>query len=293
VSPPTFVPFRIFWEYDMDHVTARDGLRLAYAVDGEGPPLLCLPGLTRNMEDFEPVVAAFSDRAQVIRMDFRGRGASDWGDPATYQLPNEAEDVLVLLDHLGLRRVTILGTSRGGLVALMLAGTARARLSGVVFNDIGPVVMSEGLAYIMDYLGKPPKFRTLEEAAAAFPRHYGDVFRDVPAATWSAMARRVFREADGRLENRYDPALREAVAPAFAPDAVAPDLWPLFDALDGVPLGLIRGAGSNILSAETAAEMRRRRPDMAYAELPDRGHVPFLDEPEAVAVIAHVLEEAA
>ena len=276
----------------MPHVTAPDGLRLAYDVQGNGPPLLCLPGLTRNMDDFEPVLDAFAHRAQVIRMDFRGRGASDWGDPATYQVPQEAADVLTLLDHLGLAQVTILGTSRGGLVAMVLAAMARPRIAGVIFNDIGPEVMPEGLAYIMDYLGKPPRFKTLEEAAAAFPRHYAPAFREVPEATWAAMARRIYRQEDGRLVNRYDPALRDAVAPAFAPDAVAPDLWPLFDALAGAPLGLIRGAGSNILSAETAAEMRRRRPDMACAELADRGHVPFLDEPPAIAVIATVLEQA-
>lgn len=277
----------------MEFVTSADGLKLAYDVQGAGAPLLCLPGLTRNMEDFEPVVDAFAGRAQVIRMDFRGRGASDWGDPASYQVPVEAGDVVTLLDHLGVERVTILGTSRGGLVALVMAAMARERIAGVIFNDIGPEVMPEGLAYIMDYLGKPPKARTLAEAAAAFPRHYAPAFRDVPAATWEAMARRLFVEEGGRLVNRYDPRLREAVAPAFAPDAVAPDLWPLFDALAGAPLGLIRGAGSNILSAETAAEMRRRRPDMAFAELADRGHVPFLDEPEAVAVIDTVLEQSA
>ena len=277
----------------MEFVTADDGLRLAYDVTGQGAPLLCLPGLTRNMEDFEPVLDAFAHRAQVIRMDFRGRGASDWGDPATYQVPVEAGDVVALLDHLGLEKVTILGTSRGGLVALVMAAMARDRIAGVIFNDIGPEVMAEGLAYIMDYLGHPPKARTLEEAAAAFPRHYAPAFRNVPAATWEAMARRLFRQEEGRLVNRYDPALREAVAPACAPGAVAPDLWPLFDALAGAPLGLIRGAGSNILSAETAAEMRRRRPDMAYAELGERGHVPFLDEPEALAVIDTVLEQSA
>ena len=276
----------------MAYVTSADGLRLAYDVTGQGAALLCLPGLTRNMEDFEPICEAFAHRAQVIRMDFRGPGASDWCDPASYQVPVEAGDVVALLDHLGLDRVTILGTSRGGLVALVLAAMARDRIAGVIFNDIGPEIMPEGLSYIMDYLGKPPKFRTLAEAAAALPRHYAPAFRDVPAENWAALARRIYREEGGQLVNRYDPRLREAVAPAFAPDAVAPDLWPLFDALAGAPLGLIRGAGSNILSAETAGEMLRRRPDMAYAELADRGHVPFLDEPPALAVIETVLERA-
>ncbi len=271
-------------------VTAGDGVRLAYDVAGAGVPLLCLPGLTRNMDDFEPVAEHFAGRAQVIRMDFRGRGASGNADPETYQVPQEARDVLSLMDHLGLDRAAILGTSRGGLVAMMLAATARDRLAAVILNDVGPEIMPEGLASIMDHIGRPPAFRSHAEAAAAFPRLFGDVFHDVPEATWAAFARRLYREEGGRLHLRYDPRLREAVAPAFAPGAVQPDLWPLFDAMEGLPLGLIRGAGSNILSSATAAEMNRRRPDMVFAELPGRGHVPFLDEPEARAVIHAVLD---
>lgn len=275
----------------MDFVRAADGVRLAYDDQGTGVPVLCLPGLTRNMEDFEPVLEHYRDRARIIRMDFRGRGASDYADFTTYTPMQEAQDVVALLDHLGLEQVCVLGTSRGGLVALMMAVMARARLSGVIFNDIGPEVMAEGLANIMDYIGASPAFTTLAEAAEALPRLYDGVFANVPAATWVDFARRVWREEGGALHLRYDPKLRDAVAPAFAPDFVAPDLWPLFEALAGAPLGLIRGAQSNILSAETAAEMRHRRPDMAFVELGDRGHVPFLDEPGARAVIDAVLEQ--
>ena len=149
--------------------------------------------------------------------------------------------MLVLLDQLGLDRVTILGTSRGGLVAMVLAATAKDRLSGVILNDVGPEIMTEGLSAIMTYIGKPPVYRTMAEAAEALPALYGDSFGGVSADTWAVFTRRLFREEGGRLHLRYDPRLREAVAPAFAPDAVAPDLWPLFDALEGLPLGLIRG----------------------------------------------------
>lgn len=277
----------------MAFMTAPDGVKIAYDDQGEGTALLCLPGLTRNMDDFEPVLAHYRDRARVIRVDFRGRGASDYADFATYTPMQEAQDVVALLDHLGLEKACVLGTSRGGLVALMMAVMARDRLSGVIFNDIGPEIMAEGLANIMDYIGKPPTYGSLAEAAAALPGVYAGAFRNVPTATWAAFARRVWREEGGALHLRYDPKLRDAVAPAFAPDFEAPDLWPLFDALDGAPLGLIRGAQSDILSAETAAEMRRRRPDMAFVELGDRGHVPFLDEPGARAVIESVLEKCA
>ncbi len=275
----------------MEYVTAADGVKLAYDVTGEGMPLLCLPGLTRNMEDFEPVVEAYASRATIIRMDFRGRGASDHADPATYQIPQEAQDVLALLDHLKLDQVTILGTSRGGLVAMGLAAGAKDRLSGVILNDVGPEIMTEGLAAIMTYIGRPPPHRTLVDAAGAMPAAYADSFQNVPAETWAAFARRLFREDTDGLHLRYDPRLREAVAPAFAPDAVVPDLWPLFDALAGLPLGLIRGANSNLLSLETAEEMQRRRPDMVFGEVPRRGHVPFLDEPESQAVISAILDQ--
>ena len=275
----------------MGIVTAGDGVRLAYDDRGRGVAILCLPGLTRNMDDFDPVVDAFAARARVIRMDYRGRGASDWPGPATYTIATEAADAVALIDHLGVDRAVILGTSRGGLIAMTLAAMARDRLAGVILNDIGPDIMPQGLAHIMDYLGRPPKFRSLADATAAFPAIFAPAFRDVPAATWAGFARRLYREDGGRLHLRYDPRLRDAVAPAFAPDAPAVDLWPLFDLFAGLPLGLIRGANSDILSVETADEMRRRRPDMAFAEVPNRGHVPFLDEPEAVAVIEKVVAQ--
>ncbi len=269
-----------------EFVRSQDGLRLAYDDQGTGVPLLCLPGLTRNMEDFEPVLERFGGQARIIRMDFRGRGASDFApDPMSYAIPQEAADVLTLLDHLGLEKVAILGTSRGGLVAMVLAAMAKDRLLGVLLNDVGPVIAPEGLDAIMEYLGKPPVFTSLAEAAAAMPAAYAPAFRNVPAQTWAKFVRRLWREEGGRLHLRYDPRLREAVAPSFDTSNPVPDGWPLFDAFDGLPIGLIRGAGSNILSEETAAEMQARRPDMLYAEIADRGHVPFLDEPEAVALI--------
>lgn len=276
----------------MGYALAEDGVRLAYDNQGQGQVLLCLPGLTRNMDDFEPVLAHYADRARVVRMDFRGRGASDHAPFQTYNPMQEARDVVALLDHLGVEKACVLGTSRGGLVALMLAVIAPTRLSGVIFNDIGPDIMAEGLATIMEYIGVPPPYGSLAKASEALPAAYEGIFWNVEPAQWADFARRVWREDADGLHLRYDPALRDAVAPAFAPDFVAPDLWPLFDAMAALPLGLIRGAQSNILSAETASEMQRRRPGMAFVELADRGHVPFLDEAGSRTVIDQVLEAA-
>ena len=275
------------------YVTAKDGVSLAYDdTGGAGPVLLCLAGLTRNREDFDFVVRDFRDQARIIRLDFRGRGGSDYADPATYTPLQEAEDVVTLLDHLGLAQAAILGTSRGGIVAMIMGLTARARLSGVCLNDIGPEIMPEGLSAIMGYIGRRPKFRSLAEAAAAMPDLHPS-FRNVPSETWAAHVARLWREDEAGLHLRYDPRLREAVAPAFAADAKPIDLWPCFDALAALPLALIRGAGSNILWWEVAEKMRARRPDMIYADLPDRGHVPFLDEPASQAVISQFLKEIA
>ncbi|WP_417250598.1 alpha/beta fold hydrolase [Celeribacter sp.] len=270
--------------------TTADGIRLAYDVQGSGVPLLCLAGLTRNMDDFEPVVEHFASRAQIIRLDSRGRGASDHADPATYTIPQEGADALALLDHLGLERAAILGTSRGGLIAMVLAATAKERLAGVLLNDIGPELDPEGLAHIMDYLGRPSAYRSYDDAAEKLPKALGAQFPDVSFDQWRTYARRIWSEGPRRLELRYDPRLREAVEAASVTGDV-PDMWPLFDALDDLPLALLRGENSNLLSRACLNEMQHRRPEMITAEVANRGHVPFLDEPESLAVIERFLAE--
>ncbi|MBI1415905.1 MAG: alpha/beta fold hydrolase [Limimaricola sp.] len=260
---------------------ATDGTRLFYADHGQGPAVLCLPGLTRNGADFDFAAPHLAD-LRLVRLDYRGRGRSDRADPATYTVPQEAADVLALMDHLGLARAAILGTSRGGLIAMALAATARDRLSAVALNDIGPEIAPEGLAYIAGYIGRNPPQKTLAEVAAARARGLPG-FDGVPPERWLAEAQALFEETPDGLVNRYDPALREAMLAGLAQPQ--PDLWPLFDALAGLPLALIHGMNSNLLSAATVAEMARRRPDMILAEVPGRGHVPFLDEPQALEAL--------
>ena len=183
--------------------------------------------------------------------------------------------------------MVVVGTSRGGLVAMVLAAIAKERLAGVLLNDIGPEVAPEGLAVIMTYLGIPPKAQTFPEVAAALKARMGAAFPGLADARWETLARRWFREADGGIGLTYDPRLRDAVETGSAQPAA--DLWPLFDVLEGVPLAVVRGANSDLLTAETVARMRERRPDLIVAEVPDRGHVPFLDEPEALAALEALL----
>lgn len=269
----------------MPKFTTSDGLSLHYTDEGSGQPVLCLAGLTRDGRDFD-YLAPHLPGVRLIRLDYRGRGASDWGDPGTYTIPTEGRDALELLDHLRLERAAVLGTSRGGLIAMVLAASAKDRLTGVALNDIGPEIADTGLRVIEGYLGRNPSWKTLDEAvakrAAAMP-----AFEGVPESRWREEVEKFYRETPEGLVITYDPRLREAVLGGGAQPM--PDLWPLFDALGGLPLCTIRGANSDLLSEATFAEMQRRRPDMIAAEVPGRGHVPFLDEPEAVDALSRWL----
>lgn len=281
----------------MPKFAATDGTELYYEDSaGNGgkhgdaagrSPILCLSGLTRTTGDFAYVSPHLAGH-RLIKMDYRGRGQSDWARPESYTIPAEAADALALLDHLQIEKAALLGTSRGGLIGLGLAATAPDRLLGLCLNDIGPEIMEEGMQAIRAYLGKRPAQKTYEQATqmrAALMQG----FANVPESRWAEEVRLHYVETPKGLDITYDPALRQAVLASA--DAPQPDLWPFFDATIGLPLALIRGANSNLLSAQTAQEMRRRRPDMEFAEVADRGHVPFLDEPESLACLNHWIRQ--
>ena len=268
-----------------------DNLTLYFEDDGDGSPVLCLAGLTRNCRDFD-FLAPHMAGTRLIRMDYRGRGKSDYDDTyMNYSILREAQDAVELLDHLGLDQVTLLGTSRGGLIAMVLGFAHKARLNGVILNDIGPEVDHVGLERIIEYVGKEPSFPTYAAAAEGLKAVYEPAFPGVSYNRWLVQAEFMWREQGKEtLALRYDARLRDAmVGQAGAGDA--PDLWQLFGALEGLPLASIRGANSDLLTAETQAEMARRHAGMIAATVPNRGHVPFLDEPEALAAIHQLLEQ--
>ena len=272
----------------MPNFTTSDGLSLHYTDEGEGLPLLCLAGLTRTGRDFDFVAPHLKD-VRLIRLDYRGRGQSDWAeDWATYSIPVEGRDAVELLDHLGIEKAAVLGTSRGGIIAMVLAAVIKDRLLGVAMNDIGPAIELGGLEIIKDYVGRNPAVKTLEDAAAKRPA-FAQGFANVPASRWQEEAERLYTETSEGLVINYDPKLRDAVLASA--EALAPDLWPYFDALKGLPVACIRGANSDLLSQETLDEMQRRRPDMIAANVPDRAHIPFLDEPESLDVLNRWLEQ--
>lgn len=272
----------------MQTFKTSDGLTLAYKDEGRGTPVLCLAGLTRNSTDFN-YMAPYAKDVRLIRLDMRGRGKSDFApDFNTYNLVREAQDVLELLDHLELPQVAIIGTSRGGLISMGIAAHQPERLLGVMLNDIGPVLDPAGLEAIMGFLGNRPPFKSYEEAAEKLPA-LSKGFANIPKERWQAEVRSRWIEKPDGLHLRYDPKLRDAVLAQSHGDTV--DLWQYFDAYEVLPLALVRGANSDLLTPETVKQMQARRPDMIYAEVKDRAHIPFLDEPEALGVLKQFLKD--
>ncbi|WP_113910816.1 alpha/beta fold hydrolase [Roseovarius dicentrarchi] len=281
----------------MARFTTADGLSLHYAdtaehEGGDGPAILCLAGLTRNSSDFR-FVLPFLAGYRVIRMDYRGRGRSDYAaDPASYSIPQEAQDALALLDHLGIASATILGTSRGGLIAMYLAATAPDRLKGAILNDIGPELAEGGLDRIKQYVGRRPGYDSYDAAAGGLAAANEAQFPGVPLPRWRMHAENIWAEQpDGPLALRYDVRLVDALKDLTA--APAPDVWPVFDALAALPLTVLRGGNSDLLSPDTFERMKTRAPGMRAVTVPDRGHVPFLDEAEALeGILAHLKDHA-
>lgn len=268
------------------HAIAADGLRLYYRDYGAAQPgrapVLCLAGLTRNAKDFHDLARRLSPQRRVIAVDLRGRGRSD-RDPrgaAGYIPPVELDDVLRLIEQAELGPAVVIGTSRGGILAMLMATVRPDLLRGVVLNDIGPELDPVGIARIRGYVGIGQAPESWEAAASALKALHGAHFPGLSAAEWQAYARRTYAEREGRPAFDYDPAIGESLR-----GAPAGDLWPHFAALGPIPTLVLRGAYSDLLSAETMARMREQKPDLVAVTVPDRGHVPFLDETEAVAAI--------
>jgi pimeloyl-ACP methyl ester carboxylesterase len=278
-----------------DHyVTARDGLRLHVREHGErtapGLPVVCLPGLARTTADFDTVAVALAGDPRrprrVLALDYRGRGLSDHDpNPDNYAIPVELDDVLSVLTARAVGSAVFVGTSRGGLLTMALAAVRPGAIAGAVLNDVGPVIEPQGLMRIKGYVGKLPQPLGFDDGAEILRRLFGPQFTRLGAADWLASARRTWREENGRLVVTYDPKLAHALA-ALDPDHPLPPLWPQFDALAQIPLMVIRGANSDILSAATLEAMRARRREMTTLVVPDQGHAPLLAEADTIARIA-------
>lgn len=259
----------------------------------DAPVLLMMHGLTRNSGDFEPLAARLAGRYRMIVPDQRGRGRSQWDvDPAQYRPDVYAQDMLTLLDGLGIERAGLVGTSMGGLMAMVMHALRPGLARGVVFNDIGPVLDPAGIARIQGYVGPLGPMAGWPAAAQRCRAINAVAFPDFTDADWLAFAHRTCRaNADGTLSFAYDPAIAESMA-GDEPQTVPPDLWPLWDLMATVPVLVVRGELSDLLGAETEREMARRHSGpYAAVEVPRVGHAPILDEPAAFAAIEAFLKE--
>jgi pimeloyl-ACP methyl ester carboxylesterase len=273
---------------------SHDGLRLfsrLYAGPAaDSKVVLCLHGLMRNGRDFEDLAAHLATRCRVIVPDVRGRGLSA-RDPNfnNYQVPVYVQDLLLLLRGLGAPRVTVIGTSMGGLMAMVLAAMQPQMLAGIVLNDVGPEVDPRGLERIRGYAGKAAPVGNWAQAVEQVRNVYGAAWPGLDEARWEKIARTSYRaNAQGVPQPDADPLIAELLRDT---SKAAPDLWPLWSVLAAVPMLAIRGAQSDILSTATLLRMQREKPDLKVLTVANRGHAPLLDEPECLAAIDAFLGE--
>lgn len=258
---------------------------------GAALPVLCLPGLTRTADDFDVIARALASAPaprRVVAIDYRGRGLSDYDpDPAKYAVPMEMGDVLAVAASLGVSRAILLGTSRGGLISMGLAAAQPQLLAGVILNDIGPALEIGGLMKIKGYITDPPERATWDDAERGLRELFGSVFPTLDAAGWAAWTRRAFREkAGGGLERTYDVRLAKTLDSVTA-ETPLPEIWELFDKLASLPVMLVHGGLSDLLSPRVIQTMATRHPDMDVVEVPDEGHAPLLaDKPTVDRIVA-------
>lgn len=277
----------------LETCTGNDGLELFYR-DFAGPsdrvPVVCLPGLTRNSRDFEELNPHLAKTRRVLSPDLRGRGFSardpDWRN---YHPMQYVDDIWKLLDDNGIERVALIGTSLGGLMSMIMGAQMPERIVGMVLNDIGPEIDPTGLARISAYAGKLADVSSWEEARAQAKEVYGSAWLDLDDATWEKIARRGYREiTPGKPETDVDANVGRALIEV---GATGPDPWDVFNATTSIPTLLLRGALSDILAPATVRKMQDAHPDLVFVEVPNRGHVPLLDEQESLDAIDQFLEQ--
>ena len=274
------------------HFNSADGIRLHYRDydgDRDRPPILCLPGLTRNARDFEPIGELHGGDWRVIALDLRGRGGSGHDpDPANYRPAVYVADVIKLLDQLGIADAVFIGTSLGGLCTMVLASIEEERVAGALINDIGPVIEPAGLERIGGYVGSAAAFADWAEVTALLRTRNGDVYPDWDAAAWDRFARRLAREDGGTIRFDYDPRLADGFFASLKAPSI--DLWPLWRALAGRPVTLLRGELTDLLTADVAERMAREFDGVELVTVPRVGHPPTLEEPESMAALDRLLD---
>jgi pimeloyl-ACP methyl ester carboxylesterase len=275
-------------------ITSDDGLKL-YGRD-YGPenadkcPVLCLAGLTRNSKDFHHVAMRLAHERRVIAPDYRGRGLSEYAsDWHSYEPDVELNDAIKLLAHLDIDKVVVIGTSRGGLISMLMAHLHKQKLCGVILNDIGPKIDDEGLIRISDSINEKTAI-TSWAALVDGLKAYNTGLKGLSETEWMEFAHNCYREIDGNIVPDYDFNLtRTFPSSDLVRAGKIPEVWDLFDALNGLPVGVVRGANSDLLSEATVDKMERRHRGLIRKTIADRAHVPFLNENGAIDVIDQIL----
>jgi pimeloyl-ACP methyl ester carboxylesterase len=256
------------------------------------PPIICLPGLTRNVRDWEPVAERLAGEWRLLVVELRGRGESGYAkDPMTYVPLVYLQDLDALLEEAGIDRFIGFGTSLGGIMLMLLAATGHGRVAGALINDIGPDIEATGLDRIRQNVGTGGGWPTWVHAARSLAEQEAGLYPDYDLEQWLAYAKRRYRlNSKGRVVLDYDARIAE---PFKVPGGEAGvDLWPAFDALKACPATLVRGELSDILSETTAAAMQARHPALEFVTIPRVGHAPTLFEPESIAAIDRLLDRA-
>lgn len=281
--------------------TSHDGLTLYARRYGASTlparPVVCLPGISRNSRDFDTLATFLSTHPTrprcVYAVDYRGRGRSahdpNWRNYSPYI---EMLDVLDLMTIEGITAAGIVGTSRGGIIAMLLAAQRPAAVGAVVLNDIGPVIETAGLARLIGYVARIPTPMNWAEAGRIARTLNGRFFPQVTDEEWEAIARDWWNEQDGRPAPAVDPALAQTLSEIDISEEL-PTMWPHFEALRGVPVLVLRGEHSDVLSAETVAEMERRHPHLNSVTIPGQGHAPMLRDRLQLGLVADFLRETA
>jgi pimeloyl-ACP methyl ester carboxylesterase len=272
-------------------ISAPDGLKLHVRCWGpraaEGIPVVCLSGLARTAADFDALAPALADGGarRVIALDYRGRGQSEYDpDPENYNLAVELADVLAVATALECLPAIFVGTSRGGILTMLLAAQRPAAIAGAVLNDIGPVIEPQGLMRIKGYVGKLPQPRSFDDGAEVLRRLFSGQFPKLDKDDWLKASHRTFREEKGALVPTYDVNLAKTLE-SIDPEKPVPSLWKEFDAMRNMRVLAIRGENSDLLSAATFEEMQARHPALETLIVPDQGHAPLLAEAETIARI--------
>ena len=278
----------------MAYFATADGLRLEYLDEGDGPgaPILCLDGLTRNKSDFDYMVRDLDRPNRIIRLDCRGRGGSDHDpDWTNYNVGREAEDALALLDHLGLPGAVVIGTSRGGVLGMLMEEMRPGAVQALVLSDVGPDVDYEGLRRILSYIGMPPPYATMDEAAEDFAAKLENIFVGHDHRYFLDIVERSYAVGKDGLTLNYDARLRDATeAQMRVVKADGHGLWPAFALFHDIPVLALKAENSDILSPKTLAKMIEAKPDLRHAVIPGVGHIPRLNEAVALAAIRDLLD---